>query len=371
MAHSKPLHGGNLQDAIDQYGGRGEQWLDLSTGISPYAWPVEQHLSQVPQSCWHHLPEREYLQQSAAVWADYYRFLIADLKPEQVVLSAGSQALIQQLPVFFSEQIFQRPITDLQVWTLAGSYGEHVYQWRQAGAQVEEKSLAELNDLLLQLSHNNSVTLPDILILVNPDNPSAQCWSHQQIALLQQKLNDNHGWLILDAAFAEVSSVRGDLIGVDPVGVADAQPLSLGDNTLVLTSVGKFFGLAGLRVGAALIPEKYRDSLEQLLGPWPVSCLSLWLATQALSDKSWQAENRQKLQRMHQLMLEACAELPVVGSSDLFITLEHPDVEQWQQKMAQQKIWTRCFKEQKRLRIGMPTADNVSMVADTLFKLKS
>ncbi|WP_419813051.1 aminotransferase class I/II-fold pyridoxal phosphate-dependent enzyme [Bacterioplanoides sp.] len=354
MAHSKPLHGGNLQDAIDQYGGRGEQWLDLSTGISPYAWPVEQHLSQVPQSCWHHLPEREYLQQSAAVWADYYRFLIADLKPEQVVLSAGSQALIQQLPVFFSGQIFQRSITDLQVWTLAGSYGEHVYQWQQSGAQVKEKSLDELNHLLLRLKYNEAVDLPDILILINPDNPSGQCWSHQQIALLQQKLSANYGWLILDAAFAEVSN---------------NQPLQLRDNTLVLTSVGKFFGLAGLRIGAAFIGEQYCDVLKQRLGPWPVSGLSLWLATQALSDTSWQMKNRQKLQRIHRLMLEACAELPVVGSSDLFITLEHPNVEQWQQKMVQQKIWTRCFKEQKRLRIGMPEFNRFEKVRTVLKQL--
>lgn len=354
MKNSKPLHGGNLQQAINQYGGSAEQWLDLSTGISPYAWPVEQHLSQVPHTCWHHLPEREQLQQSSAVWAEYYRFLIADLKPEQVVLSAGSQAFIQQLPDFFSQHVFERDTHQLRVWVLAGSYGEHAYQWQQSGAQVEEKSLDELNHVLLRLKHNEAVDLPDILILVNPDNPSGQHWNHQQIALWQQKLNDHNGWLILDAAFADIS---------------DNQPLHLRDNTLVLTSVGKFFGLAGLRVGAALIGERYRNSLEQLLGPWPVSGLSLWLVTQALSDKSWQAENHQKLQRIHRLMLEACAELPVVGSSDLFITLEHPDVEQWQQTMAQQKIWTRCFKEQKRLRIGMPEFNRFEKIRTVLKQL--
>lgn len=359
MKNSKPVHGGNLQQAINQYGGSSEQWLDLSTGISPYVWPVEQHLSQVPKSCWHHLPERDQLQQSSAVWAEYYRFLIADLKPEQVVLSAGSQALIQQLPDFFSQYVFERDTHQLRVWVLAGSYGEHAYQWQQSGAQVEEKKLDELNHVLLRLKHNEAVDLPDILILVNPDNPSGQHWNHQQIALWQQKLSDNHGWLILDAAFADVALVD----------VTGTQPLILSDNTLVLTSVGKFFGLAGLRIGAALIGEKYRDSLKQLLGPWPVSGLSLWLATQALSDKSWQTENHQKLQRIHRLMLEACAELPVVGSSDLFITLEDPDVEHWQQTMAQQKIWTRCFKEQKRLRIGMPEFNRFEKIRTVLKQL--
>ncbi|MEL7400425.1 MAG: aminotransferase class I/II-fold pyridoxal phosphate-dependent enzyme, partial [Pseudomonadota bacterium] len=367
-----PYHGGDLQRAIAQYGGDADEWLDLSTGISPFSWPVRQALASMPPACWQALPDSQLMDDARVVFARYYsrqfkstqfnsaqvsQTVAADhpdvsaVDPGQLVLASGSQALIQQLPGFYARQVFKRPLTSLTVWCLAGSYGEHSYQWRQQGAQVVEKTWSEWQRDYARLQQGERLDLPDVCILVNPDNPSARLWQSEQLQCWQQALEQQHGWLIIDAAFADIHH----------------QPLlTLSDNTLVLASVGKFFGLAGLRVGCAILTSSIAAQLQQQLGPWPVAGPSLWLATQALADSQWQQHNRQQLARLRQLILSQCPGLPVLGYTDLFITLEHDQVEHFQRYLAQHKIWSRCFVQQKRLRIGMPNTRDVAALITAL-----
>ena len=370
-----PYHGGDLQRAIAQYGGDADEWLDLSTGISPFSWPVRQALVSMPPSCWQALPDSQLMDDARVVFARYYGERVnsdrvnsnrinsaagsdnpngSAVDPGQLVLASGSQALIQQLPGFYARQVFRRSLTSLTVWCLAGSYGEHSYQWRQQGAQVVEKTWAEWQRDYARLQQGERLDLPDVCILVNPDNPSARVWQSEQLQRWQQALAQQNGWLIIDAAFADIHR--------QPV-------LPLSDNTLVLASVGKFFGLAGLRVGCALSTSAIAAQLQQQLGPWPVAGPSLWIATQALADSEWQQHNRQQLASLRQQVLSQCPGLPVLGYTDLFITLEHDRVEYFQRYLAQQKIWSRCFVKQKRLRIGIPRPQDAQRVIEALQQL--
>ena len=349
---SAPHHGGNLQRAIRQYGGETCDWLDLSTGISPYSWPVEQVLKNAPKSCWQQLPDQNLYTDAQFAAADYYSTLF-DINGNQPLLAAGTQAIIQQLPYFFADSVFQRDCQQLSIWLLAGSYGEHQFRWQQAGVQVVEKSEAELRQALTQQDSE----LPDVLLLVNPDNPSGVLWSMADIQRWQQKLARQKGWLILDCAFADVAQSSGENI------------IPAADNQLILTSVGKFFGLAGLRLGACFLPQRFSEQLRQRLGPWPVSGLSLWLLAQALTDKQWQNTQHQRIKNLQQQLLESCCHLPVYGASGLFITLKSELAEDWQRQMARQKLWTRCFKQQHLLRIGLPRQEELSRVINALKEL--
>lgn len=339
LSMQPPRHGGDISSAIAQYGGEPSEWLDLSTGIGPISWPVHQFLHHINHKCWQELPCETLQQDTARAAAEYYSHFFS-FQSHQCVLAAGSQGLIQLLPTWISRHVFRSEPSQMRVWVTAGSYGEHYYQWRMAGCQVTEVT----PDVLASQIQNYAA--PDVLILVQPDNPSGHCFSMSQLQEWQAWLKQSDGVLVLDAAFI------------------DAQPvfesaMALTDNCIVLTSLGKFFGLAGLRIGTAWVAQRWADSLRLQLGPWPVSGLSLWLATQALLDTQWQQQQQDFLQQQMQKLLSACQHLPVLGHTCLFVTLHSKYSSQWQRQLAQQKIWTRCFEQQQLLRIGL-TADDRS-----------
>lgn len=364
-----PQHGGNLSHAMAEFGGQAEQWLDLSTGISPYSWPVAKVLTRAPSSCWHQLPDDDLYQATQSAAAEYYAPL-SQAGCEQYVLASGTQAIIQQLPVFFAASVYQKPVSELRIWVMAGSYGEHRYCWRKAGAQVAEKSAQQLRDSLQDLHAG----LPDVLLLVNPDNPSGESWTYDEIQSWQKRLSKNDGWLILDCAFADsngevFSNNKAEGFSNNENGTENTRQSE--NNLLLLTSIGKFFGLAGLRFGCCILPPQWAQRLREQLGPWPVSGLTLWLAQQAFADHVWQQQNRMAIQQIQQQLIDACEGLPVYGTTPLFITLQSSEAEYWQQQLASRKIWSRCFKQQNLLRLGLPQQHNFERLQLALTSLKA
>ncbi len=68
--------------------------------------------------------------------------------------------------------------------------------------------------------------------------------------------------------------------------------IALPDNVIVLRSCGKFFGLAGIRLGFVFACESVRLQLQELLGLWMISGPTQAIAIQALNDTCWQQQAR-------------------------------------------------------------------------------
>jgi hypothetical protein len=101
-------HGGRLRQAAQRYGIPLADWVDLSTGINPQAYPVPPLAPEV----WQRLPETDDGLEAAA--AAYYG-------STHLLPVAGSQAAIQALPACFASG---------RVITLAPTYAEHPHAWR-------------------------------------------------------------------------------------------------------------------------------------------------------------------------------------------------------------------------------------------------
>src|SRR6516225_2639967 len=135
-----PDHGGNLDVALARFGGRAEDWIDLSTGINRRPYPV----GELPLYRWRALPSRadiEALHEAA-------RHAYAATSP--VLAVGGAQAAIQLLP---------RLLQPGRARILAPTYNEYAPMLAKAGWQVEE--VAELDAL----------ARADLAVVVNPNNP--------------------------------------------------------------------------------------------------------------------------------------------------------------------------------------------------------
>lgn len=321
-------HGGKLLEAVKQYGIPKEDWLDLSTGINPYAYPV----SDIPPDIWQRLPEENDGLEDAV--ANYYGKPISG---QDFLVTPGSQWAIQQLPL-----LRQKLFGGGKVLLPKLGYQEHQYAWRKNGFDcdyyLEEPSQEQLENC-------------DVCVVINPNNPAGWFADKEQLIAWQKKLQLKDAWLIVDEAFIDsLKNISGRSEGKSLLSIL------VGDNVIVLRSIGKFFGLAGIRSGVLFSSHLIVNELKNELGPWAVTGPSRWAAKQALLDLAWQEAMRDKLSKMAKKLsqlLEANLNTSTAGSS-LFKTVFIKDAEAVHKALCHKGILVRLLDDKSGLRFGLP-----------------
>ena len=306
-------HGGRLLEAAQQYQISISEWLDLSTGINPNGYPIP----PIPDLIWQRLPEDQDRLITAA--QEYYQC-------QSLIAVAGSQAAIQSLPLLRT-----RGTTGI----VTPSYAEHTYAWKKAGHKIVQMSANEIDQHISHL---------DALILVNPNNPTACTFTQKQCLNWLENLNQRQGWLIIDEAFIDCTP---------ELSLSQLQPVK---GLIILRSIGKFFGLAGLRAGFVLAEPTILNNLNELLGPWTLSNPGRYVCTHALQDTRWHNQMHQQLlqqSRRLQLLLTNY-QLKPAGSTQLFQWVQTEHAAQIHQQLAKQAVFTRLFSEPASLRFGLP-----------------
>lgn len=319
-------HGGRLREAAQRYAQFGNfapaDWLDLSTGINPAGYPVP----PLDPACWQRLPEDGDGLESAA--AAYYN-------TDGLLALPGSQAAIQILPALFAPAA---------VVFLAPLYEEHPQAWARAGHKLRRLQGADAG---ATLSRALAAATPYV-VLCNPNNPTAQTLPRGALLEAATQLQRRGGWLIVDEAFGDADPDNC----LAPLAGSPGAP-----NLIVLRSLGKFFGLAGARVGFVFgAPEKL-DRLREALGPWPVSGPSRAAARHALADHAWQADTRRRLAAASARLAALLGPLGEVTAAALFATLHLAEANALHEHLARRAILTRCFADHGLLRFGLPGSE--------------
>ena len=297
-------HGGNLSAAMAEFGGTRSGWIDLSTGINPHPYP----LPHFTAADWGALPDAGALAGLEQAARTFWNI------PEEAALLAapGASALIAALPALACPRWVQ--ITK-------PTYNEHAAAFEARGWKIRVDGPAEAR------------------VAVHPNNPDGRMWSEDQ---LKAPLT------IIDESFCDVCP--GDSL----IRLA-ARP-----GVIVLKSFGKFWGLAGLRLGFAIGDPKLIAELASWQGPWAVSGPALKTGALALQDRGWAQATRHRLRqdaaRLDELVLAKGAGF--AGGTDLFRLYNVDDAAAWQRKLARAHIWSRIFPYSKTyLRLGLPPAD--------------
>lgn len=327
-------HGGNVAEAAKQFNIPVANWIDLSTGINPYAWPVP----TVPEKIWQHLPDSDAALINVA--EKYYN-------ASQVLPVAGSQAAIQLLPKLRDHA---------RVAVLAPTYSEHPYAWQQAGHDVHLLSYQQLA---------NHVDSFDVVIVVNPNNPTGKLIDKHTLLNWHQQLQSENGWLIVDEAFMDALPENT----IETCSVAQHTD----NHLIVLRSVGKFFGMAGLRLGFVLANPTLLHDLQEQLGPWTVTGPGQHLGISMLQDSHWQQHMRDKLNKLETQFIKILntAGLAPQGHTPLFYFLQHDHAYDIYTALAEQGILVRYFPEISALRFGLARQQQFQRLAELLDMLKA
>lgn len=305
------FHGGDLAAARARFPDAPEPWIDLSTGINPHPYPVP----PLSPEAFTRLPGRDALDR--LLRAAVLRY--GAPSPTHVVAAPGTQSLLPIIARWAATGVAR---------VLSPTYAEHARAAGLAGHAVEE--VPRLEDL----------AGADLAVVVNPNNPDGRL--HSASALLD--VARTVGLLVVDEAFLDTG---GDALD----GVVDTAPVVL------LRSFGKFYGLAGVRLGFAVCTPDRAEALRTVLGPWAVSGMALEIGATALEDTTWAAATRARLSadatRLDTLLTGAG--IQVIGGTPLFRLVTTPDAAGLHTRLCRTGILTRPFPTHAdRLRFGLP-----------------
>lgn len=307
-------HGGNLDAAIAKFGGLRSGWLDLSTGINPVAYPI----GDISTNAWTDLPQQKTLGDLLQAARQFWQ--VPD--EAEIVAAPGLSSVIAQIPNLAESTRAHIP---------GPTYNEYANAMAAADGAFENTPEAGLR------------------IFVHPNNPTGRLWSSAEAFDAHKRLT------VIDESFCDVCPEQSFVAESRKPGIA------------VLKSFGKFWGLAGLRLGFAIgrattlsrpgLGTNGSPDLNALLGPWAVSGPALEVATRALQDHDWAKATRLRLTqdagRLDGLAAQAGARL--VGGTDLFRLYEVSDAATWRAALANQRVWSRIFPyNPKWLRLGLP-----------------
>ncbi|BBF72107.1 threonine-phosphate decarboxylase [Sphingomonas bisphenolicum] len=307
-------HGGKLNEARRWFGEGRDPWIDLSTGINPLGWPVE----KAPAIDWRGLPGDALLAELEQNAARHF-----SVDPAHLCALPGSEAGLRLL----------RGIIAGNVLHGAACYRTHrdIHPDGRAFIPgVDDPALLDGN----------------ILLIANPNNPDGGLLDKVQLNALLERQTSSDGWLVLDEAFADCLP---DISMADRI--ADDRRL------LIFRSFGKFFGLAGIRLGFVIGPRATIARFRERLGSWPVSTAALVIGAAAYADRDWitttqarlieQAATLDGLLHAHGLSPQGACPLFRLIVTDVATTLFA--------RCARHAILTRPFDENAGwLRIGLP-----------------
>jgi len=304
-------HGGGLDAAISCFGGHRDEWLDLSTGINPEHYPI----GPLPDHSWTALPDTAAFERLERAARRFWN--VPDTCA--VLPTPGASAAIAQIPAALEggEVAIKEP-----------TYNEHRAAFEAAGWTLSDKA--------------------DTTVVVHPNNPDGRLW---QMSALQSQT------VIIDESFCDICPKKSFINHADRSG------------RLIIKSFGKFWGLAGLRLGFVIGDPDLVARLKNRLGPWQASGPALEIGARALEDPTWAAKTRKRLSqdaaRLDALLATAGA--TPLGGTDLFRLYDTDDATQWQAKLARHKIWSRIFPYSGTwLRLGLPPSGGWSQLEAAL-----
>jgi len=308
------FHGGRLRQAEQRYSLAPRPWLDLSTGINPVPW------SGAPAIDWHRLPDEGLLDDLEHRAAAYFGAKMRPLALPGTEFGLRGLASLG-LPAPFA----------------------HVWPGYRTHAEALPGSTPIAFETIMEQARKGGT-----ILLANPSNPDGRLIPPTDLLVLARELGDAGGWLVVDEAFMDAHegfSLIPHLDGSEPV--------------IVTRSFGKFFGLAGARLGFALGNYECLARWRASLGSWPLSAGALALGVAAYADAPWIAATRRALMERAAALdavLHAHGFEPI-GTCPQFRLIDcHADAVF--ERLARHGILTRPFDYNPRwLRLGVPAKD--------------
>jgi histidinol-phosphate aminotransferase len=196
-----------------------------------------------------------------------------------------------------------------------------------------------------------------VIIVASPNNPDGGILSRGALV----RLLELPSLIVLDEAYAEFS-------GESAVGL-----IAQNDNLVILRTFSKWAGLAGLRVGYAVLSSTLARAINKLKGPYNVNAAGLIAARASLDDREHLMANVRAIVAERERMQLALARLeflhPLPSRANfLLCRVVGRDADEVNQHLLKRRILVRAYtaaplREYLRVSIGTREQDDLVLAA--------
>ena len=267
------IHGGNIEKEARKLGVHKERIIDASASIVPFKLPEKLNnylINSINNRSIKSYPDRSYFEVRNAIskWHN--------IDPSMILPGNGAS------------ELFTWAARDASLIGLSslpspgfGDYQRALKCWNAPYI---------FSPLPLSWTSINPQTFPikpnaDVLWITNPHNPTGQLWSRSSI----EKLLANYKLIICDEAFISLVP-RGENQSIIDL-------TKKYNNLIVIRSLTKFLGIAGLRVGYAITNSNRLSGWEEIRDPWPVNTLAINVTNMIMKDYKMHKKRLNKIHR--------------------------------------------------------------------------
>ncbi len=216
------------------------------------------------------------------------------VEKEQVVLGNGSDELLSLLA-----QAYLNP--GEEAIAVYPTFSEYEFAVRKAGGAVKhiplEKETFEYN---LETILSRLTDRTRLVFICSPNNPTGTVVGRQKMLRFVEHLPPRL-LAVLDEAYIEYAD--------DPDHEGSLDFIRRQLPVIVLRTFSKIYGLAGLRIGYAIAPEKIASDLNRIREPFNVNLLAQAAALAALNDKQHLQSSRSLVQAGKQQLVRGLGEM--------------------------------------------------------------
>ncbi|KAL9599411.1 MAG: hypothetical protein Q9219_003848 [cf. Caloplaca sp. 3 TL-2023] len=225
-----------------------------------------------------------------------------DLVPENIFVGVGSDEVIDALL-----RCFCIPGHD-KILTCPPTYGMYAVSAQVNDVEVINVPLDKERAFQLQPEKINSTLSSDpsikLVYVCSPGNPTANLVAKSDV----QRILEHPSWngvVVVDEAYIDFS----------PDGASLAEWVTEWPNLVVMQTLSKAFGLAGIRLGAAFASPEVAGLLNNLKAPYNVSSPTSALASLALQPENLaiMQSNREKILEQRERMLRELPKIQRIG----------------------------------------------------------
>jgi len=218
------------------------------------------------------------------------------------------------------------------IMTVEPTFSMYSFYAKLNGIEVLNFNLEDDFELdIVRLKKTLKTEKPKMLILCNPNNPTGSCIDIEDI---KEIASDYDGYLMLDEAYYEFYGISG-------IGLLENYK-----NVIILRTLSKAFGLAGLRVGYAVASKKIIESIFAVKSPYNVNSLTQTAALKVLEHMEEVKERVELIKTERERMynqLNIVKDIMVYPSKANFLLIKSSDSGQISEKLKKKNIRIRYF----------------------------
>jgi len=344
-------HGGPDYAELSSLGISADEVIDFSVGSNPYSFPpsVKGLLDSVVIDRY---PDSESTELRASLSEKL------GLSPDNIIVGNGSTEIIRLIALAY----FDRGDS---VLILKPTFGEYEVACKIVGARILEQWAAEKDCF----AFNTDETVASIkrhqpkgVFICNPNNPSGQYLSRQQIEWVLQA--SSQSLVILDEAYSAFTEGSWSSTRLIPRG-----------NIVSVHSMTKDYALPGLRLGYAVADREIIQHLRRVCPPWNVNAAAQKAGILALKDASYLKQCEQKIREAKQFLMNGLRDMgfTVLPSKTNFFLVKVGDAARFRGLLLKQGIIVRdctSFGLPAYVRLAVLTMPQCQRLIDTLKELK-